>query len=261
MSDPDYPTWRSEVELLNERSGRHRLFKWAAGVALVVVALVILLPARPGRVGGRREYCRNNLKQIAIALYNYHDANGCFPPAFTADDEGRPMHSWRVLLLPYLDGLPLYRKYRFDEPWNGPNNSRLAESMPMPYGCLSDETRAGSPGATMTSYVAVIGPETAWPGQASVRESNFEDGATKTLFVVEVVNSGIHWMEPRDLDFREMAPTINSKTGKGISSRHKGGAWGLFCDGSVHFLSERLPAATVRASLTIRGHEKISIDP
>ena len=42
------------------------------------------------------------MKQIGVALHNYHDAHGCFPPAYIADANGRPMHSWRILLLAFL---------------------------------------------------------------------------------------------------------------------------------------------------------------
>src|SRR5262245_60656054 len=87
----------------------------------------LLLPAvqSPGG-GGRRATCANNLRNISLALCQYHDIHGTFPPAYITDEDGRPMHSWRVLLLPYLDQHSVYRQYRFDEPWDGPNNSALA---------------------------------------------------------------------------------------------------------------------------------------
>ena len=67
---------------------------------------------------------RNNLRQIALALQSYHQANGCFPPAYVADKNGKPMHSWRVLILPYLGFDDLYKAYDFTEPWDGPNNKK-----------------------------------------------------------------------------------------------------------------------------------------
>jgi len=83
---------------------------------------------------------------------------------------------------------------------------------------------------------------------------------TATLQLVEVANSGIHWMEPRDLHVGQMAPTVNPRAGQGISSGHKGGAIGLLADGSVRFLSENLPAETIRGLLTIQGGETIPED-
>ena len=68
------------------------------------------------------------------------------------------MHSWRVLLLPFLDGQPLYDEYDFSEPWNGPNNSKLASRRPATF--LLHGIK--DPGGTMTNYLAVVGAGTAW---------------------------------------------------------------------------------------------------
>src|SRR5262245_66359 len=91
----------------------------------------LLLPAvQQGREAARRSQCKNNLKQIALALLNYESRYGTFPPAYVADESGKPMHSWRVLILPDLDQQALYNDYNFSEPWDGPNNSRLLTRIP-----------------------------------------------------------------------------------------------------------------------------------
>jgi hypothetical protein len=118
-------------------------------------------PMEPRGIGSRPGKCVNNLKQIALALHNYHDDHGCFPPAYVADANGRPMHSWRVLILPYLEQKVLYDQYDFTEPWNGPNNSKLLATPPDTYGCPSDDRTCGVTGAWPTSYLAVVGAETA----------------------------------------------------------------------------------------------------
>ena len=136
-----------------------RLLTLLGAGTVVVLALLTLLPGPGSRPAGKRSICLSNLKQIAIALHNYHDVYGSFPPAYVADKQGRPMHSWRVLILPYLEYAALYEQYRFDEPWNGPNNIKLVEHVPDVFQCPSNE----SEGNTCTNYVAVIGPRTAWP--------------------------------------------------------------------------------------------------
>ena len=55
-----------------------------------------------------------------MAVANYHDFCGAFPPAVVRDEQGQPIHSWRVLLLPYPDQMQLYEEYDFQEPWKGP---------------------------------------------------------------------------------------------------------------------------------------------
>ena len=100
------------------------------------------------------QYC-----QILLALHNYHSEYNALPPAYVADANGKPMHSWRVLILPYMEQSALYNRYKFNEPWNGPNNITLLNSMPSIFACPS---RFSNP-TNLTSYVAVTGPGTMFP--------------------------------------------------------------------------------------------------
>jgi hypothetical protein len=221
-------------------------------VSLIVCLLIALfIPTLSSQHGpGRRSTCSNNLKQIGIALHNYHDVYGAFPPAYVADEHGRPMHSWRVLLLPFLEQQNLYAQYRFDEPWDGPNNRTLAGQMSQIYGCPSD---ADAPLGT-TSYLAVVGPETMWPGEKAVSLSDIKDGSSNTLIVVESHASGIHWMEPRDLHTLQMPMAVNAKQGQGICSCHPSSNGGiaqfLRADCSVGQFTTDAPPAEIRAALT-----------
>jgi prepilin-type processing-associated H-X9-DG protein len=233
----------------------------AAFVAMAcLLALIAFFPFDTGTPDrNRRSLCMNNLKLIGLALNAYHNEFKCFPPAYIADGDGKPMHSWRVLLLPYCEEEPLknlYKRYDFDEPWNGPNNSKLAAEMPTLYRCPGDEVARPFD----TSYAAVVGPEAAWPGARSMSIPGITDGPPNTICVVEVANSGFHWMEPRDLTFAEAARGINPpRNKKGIFSDHPGGANFLFCDGSVHFLTDEINRDVLRALLTAAGGETVAI--
>ena len=217
------------------------------------VLVALLMPAINGGPPSRRSACWGNLAQIGLALLNYESAYGCFPPAVTTDAQGRPMHSWRVLILPYMED---YDQYRFDEPWDGPHNRKLHDIAIPVFRCPSE--RAGA--ETDTSYLAVIGPGTAWGKDQSTTFGDITDGASRTIMVVEVANSGIHWMEPRDLHVLQMAPGINPKSGQGISSAHVAGGNILFADGAVHFLPEDMPPEKIKAMLTIAGGEEVDLD-
>ncbi|MFN0056356.1 MAG: DUF1559 domain-containing protein [Planctomycetales bacterium] len=81
-----------------------------------------------------------------------------------------------------------------------------------------------------------------------------------TLHVVEVADSGIHWMEPRDLHVVQMSPRINSQSGQGISSKHTGVAHILFADGSVRLITESVSVTTIGRFMTINGGEVITGD-
>jgi hypothetical protein len=76
---------------------------------------------------------RRQLRQIALALHNYHDAVGTFPPPASSSRDGKPLLSWRVLILPYLEQDALYREFHLDEPWDSPHNKRLIDRMPAIY--------------------------------------------------------------------------------------------------------------------------------
>jgi hypothetical protein len=193
-----------------------------------------------------------------MALHNYHEDYGCFPPAFVADETGRPMHSWRVLLLPYMEEHAQYSRYDFSEPWNGPRNGWLAFEIPDVYRC-ADVPR----GATMTTaFLAITGPETMWPSAGSVCKDDLLDGPEQTLAVVEVANCGVCWLEPRDLAVPALPLAADAGQGHGIVCQHRfgkpgpRGTWGLFANGSLQFLSSELTAEDLRAYLTIDGGEK-----
>jgi hypothetical protein len=230
------------------------LLQLVGGLSLIVLLGLCLMPVH-SRAGPEAfaVQCKDNMKNIVLALQNYHDVYGRFPPAYAADKDGTPMHSWRVLLLPFLEGKRIYEQYRFDEPWDGPNNSRLAAQMPSYYG--------DSLASPLTPYVAVVGPGTMWPGAASTKVSDAVDGTDRTIFVVESSDSPVHWMEPRDLDVQTLPLEINPQNSRGISSKHPGrGAHVAMVSGSVVFLSrEKTTPQQLRALLTIAGGESTTV--
>ncbi|MFH1269123.1 MAG: DUF1559 domain-containing protein [Planctomycetota bacterium] len=120
------------------------------GFALVGIRTAI--PAA-GRAATRTQ-CSNNLRQIGIAMLNYHDTYGSYPPAYIPDEKGQPKHSWRVLLLPFLEQQTLYDQYDFDRPWDSPENAALGNLMPEAYRCPSDTLSAFSE----TSFAMIVGP-------------------------------------------------------------------------------------------------------
>ncbi|MEE8452359.1 MAG: DUF1559 domain-containing protein [Thermoguttaceae bacterium] len=200
----------------------------------------------------------NNLKQIGVALQGYEETFRRLPRASVRDENGTPMHSWRVELLPYMEGRSLWSRYNPDEPWNGPNNSKLSAQMPREYACPRDPD-AGPP---MTSYVAIVGSGTAWPDDGSLRLDDFPDGAANTLLLAEVANPSIHWMEPRDLTLADLAQGMQPHEGMGVSSKHNSGqgACVLYADGSVRFLSSGVPPTILKSLATVDGSEEVDRD-
>jgi hypothetical protein len=196
-----------------------------AGIVFVVLALaglVAIIPAiSAAQMAGRCASCMNNLRQIALALHEYHRANGRFPPAYIADKDGKPMHSWRVLILPYLNEATLYNTYNFKEPWDGSKNKVLLSSRPRGFVCPSDPDSNRSD-STETNYVAVVGRNAAWRGDKSRKlgAADFPGGGSHTILLVEVANSGIAWTEPRDMSLDALDASSGTSQPIMVSSRH-----------------------------------------
>lgn len=218
--------------------------------------LSIFLPTiQSAQETARRAQCAANLTQIGVAMRSYYADYHSFPPAVVADEKGRPLHSWRVLLLPYLDS-PLAGQYRFDEPWNGPNNLRLQARIPAVYRCPSDLSASAK---GITDYVVIAGPGTIFDGANCTKTEEITDGTADTLLVVELVESDINWLEPRDLRIEQISGSINAPKGDEISSEHLGGANVLAADGTVYFLNEDRAGQDVRALATKAGEEPLSL--
>jgi len=179
--------------------------------------------------------CVGNLDKIYIALQGYHAVYGANPPRVIRDSQGKEMHSWRVLLLPFLgdDAAKAYKRYKFTEAWDGPSNRKLEELMPVNYRCPTDKSQGAA-----TSYLMV--------------ENDAKSGARGNgIILVEVTNSPVHWMEPRDISFDEvLANGVNCKSGRCISSGHKeGGAW-VYVNGWSRFVPDDVSQESLRAFLT-----------
>ncbi len=224
----------------------------AVSIAALGVALVTPYVSQ-ARQSAQSVECRGNLQQIALALRAYSEEHGTLPPAYFADKTGKPMHSWRVLLLPYLGHESLYRQYDFTLPWDSPENIALQYTMPAVYACPTDGD-AGS--AQETSYMVVVGRRTLFPGSRSARLEDARDGPANTVLLVETHTTAVCWMKPQDLDVRRLQYTMNGGVGE-VSSKHRGGAHVVTADGVVHFLINDTSPEVLRGLMTVDGGETI----
>jgi hypothetical protein len=206
----------------------------------------LLLPAvQKVREAANRLSCQNNLKQLAIAMRNYHDANGHLPAAAIYSKNGEPLLSWRVALLPYMGHENLYRQFKLDEPWDSPNNIRLLAQIPKEY----VDPSAAKPGNGETVYQVFVGEKTAFESQKGEPFSSFTDGIANTFLIVEG-STPVPWTKPADLSYAPGQPLPK------LGGHHPGGFNGVLADGSVHFFSDGLNERAVRALVTRNGGER-----
>lgn len=185
-----------------------------------------------------RMACQANASRLANAFFEYYKEHGSYPPAFVADRSGSPMHSWRVLILPYLGEQRLYRQYDFSEPWNGPHNSLLADSVPSVFQCplvrtknmsIVKRTPSQVQHENMCAYSLITGINTAFRLDKESRISDILDGRERTLFIIEHAGKkSDDWMKPSDISLDDFVNMSSSELG--IHSRSFNA---VFANGSV----------------------------
>jgi hypothetical protein len=196
-----------------------------AAVFLGLSAVVgLLVPGvNAAREAARGMQCENRLRQIGIAVRNYEDVYGCYPPTCTYDKSGRPLHSWRSLLKEFMSPIP--DRFNYNEPWDSPSNRKLLADRDLAfiYQCPTDKA-AHAAGSTATSYVAIVGKRAAWrhrtaesPNHEST-DQKLHDQAAEVFLVIEMANSGIQWTQPKDIDFDDV-PALLSLAAKSSHAR------------------------------------------
>ena len=171
----------------------------------------------------------NNLRQIAL-VHIYLSVHGTFPPACISDKAGKPLLSWRVAILPYLEQDPLYKQFHLDEPWDSAHNKKLVAYMPSVYRRPSG---AGKPGTTR--HVTLRHKDSAFPGKEGVRPAEITHGLSNTILAVECDEAhAVIWTKPDDLEFDPKKP------GAGLTGQPARGFNAAFCDGSARFIQDSI---------------------
>jgi hypothetical protein len=243
-----------------------RRIKELAIVFCIILGLFIcglILPCscadRTRGFADERYWARLNIKMIVLAMYSYLDVHGTLPPRVVYGKDGKPLYSWRVLLLPYLDHEATYKKFKLNEPWDSPHNKQLLERTP--------SSLAGGADPGFTCCQVFVGPGTAFERDGLTfkdLKKDFPDGLDNTIFVVEAKEQ-VPWSKPVDLTYDPDGPL--PELGGHFTYSHRflncrfgerPGFMAAFGDGSGTFILSGNDEKVIRALITRNGGEKES---
>ena len=224
-----------------------------SGLAVSAVLGGMMVPAiQKVRDAADRMTSQNNLKQIGLALHNYHDAMGAFPPAVVRDKNGKALYSWRVLILPYLEQDVIYKNWKKDEPWDSPHNKPLSDVV------LKVYTLPGNPDgvSNRTPYRVFIGKGTGFEElkrqpSKGIRISDITDGTSNTIAVVEATET-VPWAKPEELDF------VAGKALPPLGPPWRDEFNALLFDATVRFIPKTIKPQSLQAMITRNGGEIVN---
>ncbi|QDS99790.1 DUF1559 domain-containing protein [Adhaeretor mobilis] len=221
--------------------------------ATIGVLVGLLLPAvQAAREAARRNMSMNNMKQIMLAMHNYHDTMGQFPAHASYDDEGNPLLSWRVHILPFIEEQALYEQFHLDEPWDSEHNKTLIEKMPDVY---AEPSAAVDPRDGNTHYLAPVGGSLAFDGTSNgIALRKFTDGLSNTIALLQVDNTAaVTWTKPADWELNAKKPLAGLD-----QAIHPAIFLAGLADGSVHSMSFAIDPEMFKALLTRNGGEVVN---
>jgi prepilin-type processing-associated H-X9-DG protein len=236
---------------------------FCAGISVIGIAHQVVWLAtseerltRSSAVHHLRSTSKNNLKQMVLSTYDYHDENGTFPPGATMDANGVLLHSWQTLFLPQIEQGSIYKQIALEEPWNSPKQGAVFQTHLQLF--INPGVDRG-PAVSDTGYAL-----SHYAGNAGVLNAiapmaikDITDGTRHTIFAGEVNSNFKPWGDPTN--FRNVALGINQSS-SGFGSPFRGGAQFSFCDGHVRFVNENIDPEVFRALGTPAGGEKIDED-
>jgi uncharacterized protein (TIGR03067 family) len=191
----------------------------------------------------------NNLKQLALAMHNYHDTHRHLPTSAIYSKDGKPLLSWRVAVLPFVEQVELYKEFKLDEPWDSPHNKKLLEKMPKLYEPVRGKTK--QPYATY--YQVFTGPGTAFEGDKKLQFGNdFPDGLSNTVMIVEA-GEAVPWTKPQDL------PYDPQKDLPKLGGLFPDGFYVAMCDGGVYWARRGFDQRMFRPAVTRNDGQAVDL--
>lgn len=224
-------------------------------VVVVAIGAALLLPAiSQARQAARRTQSKNNLKQIALAMHNYHDTYNMFPPGGIYTNKQEPYNAWMTSLLPYIEKTALYNTIDSDQPWTSPKNQQAFKIVVPQY----LNPNIGPESAIVNGFGAAhyAGNSQLLFDNGSVKIREITDGTSNTIMAGEVGGSFMAWGDPGNR--RDPASGFGTAPNQfGVAVPGMGGVQMCLTDGSVRFISENIDPKVLSALATPNGGEVV----
>lgn len=247
-----FPDWDQLAKMLSADVNKGNLTWEFDGDELAkIVAAPVSAGVQSARSSARRVQSMNNLKQIGISMHVYHDVHGSLPASSTYDKDDKPLLSWRVHILPYIEEEQLYKQFHLDEPWDSEHNKALIPKMPKIF--LSPASKVTEAGKT--TYLAVVEKDSAFGKNKGLKFSAITDGLSNIILVVEANDDqAVTWTKPDDYFLDVEKPT------EGLGKAFPEGFISLMGDGSVRFIANSIDKQMLIRLFNIHDGQVVTLD-
>ena len=203
------------------------------GTALATITLLAFVgtSSLSAQEAAAKKKSANILKQLALAVFNYHDVHLCFPPATTYSKDGKPLYSWRVAILPFIEQDNLYKEFKLDEPWDSEHNKPLLDKMPKLFAPVTGKPKEKN----TTHYQVFVGEGAVFEDKKKITFTSVTDGTSNTIMIVEA-EEPVPWSKPADLTYDPKKPLPK------CGGLFKDGFHAAFVDGQVRFIKKDVDA-------------------
>jgi hypothetical protein len=192
---------------------------------------------------------RSNMLNLSFAMLSHRITHRRFPEATAFSKEGKPLYSWRVLLLPFIEEEQLFKEFRLDEPWDSEHNKALIPRMPAAYAPVIGKHK----GKYVTHYQVLVGGGAMFEEMKKIAEADIQDGPANTIMIVEA-EEAVPWTKPDDLVYDSKKPLPK------FGGLFKDGFHAAFADGTVRFIKKDTDEKLLRALITRAGGEKVDLN-
>lgn len=241
----DWDGFKTETQSQSQPSEKKRINSllmvivavFACGGVLLILVTLILPAVQKAREAEYRSQSKDNMKQIALALHNYHETHDLFPPGGIETTDGKPYHSWQTMILPFIEEGQLHNQIDFDQPWTDPTNKPLFQVEIPLYLNPAIEEKVSPKNLGLSHYV---GNKYLMKTNGNMGIRHIKDGTSNTIMAVEVGENFKPWGDPTNI-----ADPVNIVGGRS-KPPFSGGSHIMMSDGRVIFVSDKIDAGLLK---------------